>query len=167
MTEKQKSKYPPKGLLRILFRIPVYFYRVGLGGLFGKRFALINHIGRKTGAHYQTVVEIVEHEQETKNVIVVAGYGEQTQWYKNLKNQPTTTIQIGNRQYPVFAEIISPEDGEDIIVRYMERYGNLTGQLFSMLGYEWDGTEQRARAIAREALRFIRFTIQREKTAHE
>jgi deazaflavin-dependent oxidoreductase (nitroreductase family) len=159
MNEKQKSKYPPKGLLRILFRIPVYFYRIGLGGLFGKRFVLINHIGRKTGKQHQAVVEVVEREKGTENIIVVAGYGEQTQWYKNLKKQSQTTIQIGNSKYQVAIEFIKPENGEDIIARYLERYGKLTGQLFSMIGYEWDGSERRAREIAREGLRFVRFIL--------
>jgi deazaflavin-dependent oxidoreductase (nitroreductase family) len=159
MTRQKTSKYPPKTLLRILFRLPVYFYRIGLGWMLGKRLVLINHVGRKTGRQHQAVVEVVEREKGTENVIVVAGYGEQTQWYKNLGNQLKTTIQIGNRKYPVSVELLKPEDGEDIIVRYMARYGNLTRQLFSMIGYEWDGTEKGAREIARKGLRFVRFVI--------
>ena len=159
MTQQKSNKYPPRGLLRLFFRIPVYFYRSGLGWLFGKRFVLINHVGRKSGTPYQNVVEVVEREKESGNIIVVAGYGEQTQWYKNLKNQPDTTIQLGNRKVPVSVVLISPQDGEEIIARYMDRYGKLVGQLFSMIGYEWDGTEAGARKIAREGLRFIRFVI--------
>lgn len=160
MTAEQKtSNYPPSGLLRILFRIPVYFYRVGLGWMFGKRFVLINHTGRKTGKQHQAVAEVVELEKETGNVIIVAGYGERTQWYKNLKKQLETTIQIGNQKYIVTIELISPHDGENIIARYLDKYGKLTGQLFSMIGYEWDGTEADARKIAREGLRFVRFVI--------
>lgn len=159
MTEQKTSRYPPKAILRFLFRIPVFFYRIGLGWLFGERFVLINHVGRKTGAQHQAVVEVVEREKGTNNVIVVAGYGEQTQWYKNLRKQPRTTIQIGNLKSTVSAELITPEAGEDIIARYAERYGKLTRQLFSMIGYEWDGTEKGARAIAREGLRFVRFII--------
>ncbi|MBI9047132.1 MAG: nitroreductase family deazaflavin-dependent oxidoreductase [Anaerolineaceae bacterium] len=146
-------------LLRLFFRLPVYFYRIGLGWLLGKRFVLINHLGRKSGLQRQTVEEVVERENGTDNVIVVAGYGEQTQWYKNLKEQPETTIQIGNQKYSVAVDLLNPEDGEDIISRFMERHGKLTGQLFSMIGYEWDGTEKRAREIARKGLRFVRFVI--------
>jgi deazaflavin-dependent oxidoreductase (nitroreductase family) len=159
MADQTKSKYPPKGLLKLFFRIPVYFYRIGLGRLFGERFVLINHIGRKSGNPYQTVVEVVEQEKESGNIIVVAGYGEQTQWYKNLQKLPETTIQLGKRKLSVHIVLLEPEDGEDIIARYMARYGKLTGQLFSMIGYEWDGTETDARRIAREGLRFVRFVL--------
>jgi deazaflavin-dependent oxidoreductase (nitroreductase family) len=158
MTTAQTGNYPPKGLLLVAYRLPVYFYRLGLGGLLGGRFVLINHVGRKTGFSRQAVVEVVEGDEATGCVTVVAGYGPQTQWYRNLKAHPETTIQIGRQTYQVLAEFITPEEGEGIIVRYWHRYGKLTGRLFSMLGYTWDGTEAGARQIAREALRFVRFT---------
>ena len=158
-TERRTGKYPPTGLLRILFRVPVHVYREGLGWIFGKRFVLINHVGRKTGKSHQVVVEVIEWEKGTGNVIVVAGYGEQTQWYKNLREQSNTTIQIGNQKCTVSIELLAPADGEDIIARYLKRYGKLTEQLFSMIGYSWDGTEKDARRIAREGLRFVKFFI--------
>jgi deazaflavin-dependent oxidoreductase (nitroreductase family) len=157
MTEQNKSNYPPNALLRKLYRVPVYFYKIGLGWLFGKRFVFFQHVGRKSGKHYHTVVEVVEIEQETGNVIVVAGYGERTQWYQNLKYMPTTTIQLGKQKYQVGIEMISPEAGADIMARYFQRYGKLTRELFSILGYDWDGSEQGARQIAIDHLRFVRF----------
>ncbi len=125
--------------------------------MFGKRFILFHHVGRKSGQQYPTVVEVVEIEKDTGNVIVVAGYGERTQWYQNLKHMQSTTIQLGKHKFPVSIEMISPEDGAEIMVRYYQRYGKITSALFSILGYEWDGTEQGAHHIARDHLRFVRF----------
>jgi deazaflavin-dependent oxidoreductase (nitroreductase family) len=125
--------------------------------MFGKRFVLFQHIGRKTGKHYQTVVEVVEFEKDTGDVIIVAGYGERTQWYQNLQHMQSTTIQLGKHKLPVSVEMLSPEDGADIMARYYQRYGKITGMLFSILGYDWDGTEQGARQIAWDHLRFVRF----------
>lgn len=156
MTDTNTS-HPPKGLLRLGFRLPVYVYRLGLGWLFGKHFVLINHLGRKTGSPHQAVVEVIERDPQTGGVTVVAGYGAQTQWYQNLRVHPETTIQIGRRRMPVVAEFVSAEDGEDIMSRYVNRHHKLTGELFSMVGYTWDGTEQRARQIARDSLRFVHF----------
>ncbi len=161
MTTGQTGNYPPRGLLRLGFRIPVYFYRFRLGWLLGGRFVLINHVGRKTGKTHQAVVEVVERDPVTDSVTVVAGYGQQTQWYRNLRAHPDTMIQIGSHPYSVTAEFITPEEGEEIMVRYLDRYGKLTGMLFSLLGYAWDGTEQGVRQIAREVLRFVRFVPQR------
>lgn len=157
MTTKKQGKYPPGRFLQSLFRFPVYLYKWGLGWMFGKRFVLFHHVGRKSGKHYQTVVEVVEIEKVTVNVIVVAGYGSRTQWYQNLKHMQSTTIQLGKHKFPVRIEMLSPEAGADIMARYYQRYGKIIGMLFSILGYEWDGTEQGARHIARDHLRFVRF----------
>lgn len=157
MTGEQSNKYPPKGLLRLGFRLPVYFYRFKLGWLLGVRFVLINHRGRVSGLLRQTVVEVVEREPETGTVTVVAGYGPRTQWYRNLQAQPEVVIQIGRSKMPVTAFFVTPEDGEEIMVRYMQRYGMLTRELFSILGYIWDGSESGVRQIARDWLRFVHF----------
>ena len=157
MTAKKQGNYPPGRLLQRLYRFPVYLYTWGLGWMFGKRFVLFQHVGRKSGKHYQTVVEVVEIEKNTSNVIVVAGYGFRTQWYQNLHHMQTTTIQLGKHKFQVRIELLSPEDGADIMARYYQRYGKVTGVLFSILGYEWDVTEQAVIQVARDHLRFVRF----------
>jgi len=80
--EQRTSKYPPSYLLQILFE-SLDFYRVGLGWIFGIRFVLINHTGRKTGKQHQAVAEVEKLEKPTGNVIIVAGYGELTYSPKN------------------------------------------------------------------------------------
>lgn len=62
-------------------------------------------------------MEVVKREKETGNVIVVAGYGEQTQWYKDLKHQPQTTIPLESHKHTVSIDLITPEAGEGIITR--------------------------------------------------
>lgn len=149
--------HAPKGLLRLGFRIPVYVYRLGLGWLFGKRLVMIDHVGRKTGAPHQTVVEVIEADAQTGEVTIVAGYGAQTQWYRNLKAHPETTIQISTHRMSVVAEFVTAEDGEKVMSRYFNRHRKLVAELFSMVGYSWDGTEQGARQIGHDSLRFVRF----------
>ena len=151
-------KHSPTGLQRVGFRIPVYIYRLGLGWLFGERLVLINHLGRKTGSPRQTVVEVIEHDQQMNSITVVAGYGAKTQWYQNLQAHPEVTIQMGRRKMPVAAAFVSAEDGEEIMSRYVKRHHKLTRELFLMMGYPWDGTEQGARQIAYDILRFVRFS---------
>lgn len=157
MTEHNKSNYPPNALLRAFFRFPVYIYKIGLGWILGKRFVLFHHVGRKSGKNYQTVVEVVEIEKETGNVIVVSGYGERTQWYQNLKHMQTTTIQLGNQKSQVSIEMLSAEAGADIMADYLQHYPKAPKGLFSILGYEWDGSEQGIRQVAIDHLCFVRF----------
>jgi hypothetical protein len=37
----------------LLFRLPLYLYRWGLGRLFGHRLVAVNHIGRVTGRRFR------------------------------------------------------------------------------------------------------------------
>lgn len=102
---------------------------------------------------------MVEIEKATSSVIVVAGYGKRTQWYQNLRQMKTTTIQLGKHKHQVNIELITSEAGGDIMARYYQRYGKITGALFSILGYEWDGTEHGVKQVAKDHLRFVRFLI--------
>ena len=50
---------PPRGLKAIPWRMPIWIYRLGLGGLMGKKLLLLYHIGRKSGEQRQAVLELV------------------------------------------------------------------------------------------------------------
>lgn len=48
MAKKNNNNYPPEAFLQFLYRVPVHLYKWGLGWLFGKRFVLFHHVGRKS-----------------------------------------------------------------------------------------------------------------------
>ena len=52
-----KSK--PSGTLRLVFRLPIYLYRLNLGWLLGHRGLLLTHQGRKSGLLRETVLEVI------------------------------------------------------------------------------------------------------------
>ncbi len=82
---------------RFMMRAPIGLYRLGLGGLLGKRFLLLEHTGRKTGLPRQTVLEIVEI-GESMSPIVVSGYGERSDWYRNVMAHPEVTFTLGRKR---------------------------------------------------------------------
>ncbi|MEZ4679799.1 MAG: nitroreductase family deazaflavin-dependent oxidoreductase [Caldilineaceae bacterium] len=94
MANQPNLPSPPTGISRFLFRLPIQLYRLHLGWLLGRRFVLINHIGRKSGQVRQVVVEVVRHDQTTDSYIVCSGFGRQAQWYQNLLATPAVTIQV-------------------------------------------------------------------------
>ena len=53
--------HKPTGWLRRMLKAPTYLYRARLGILFGYRFVMIEHRGRKTGTRHFTVVEVARH----------------------------------------------------------------------------------------------------------
>ena len=70
---KQQSE--PRGLLRLLLRLPGYAYRLRLGWLFGHRFLMLTHQGRKTGRMYDTVLFVIRYDPATAESSVVSTNG--------------------------------------------------------------------------------------------
>ncbi len=154
--QKAKIKRPSRGFKRWLFRAPIWFYRVGLGGLMGRRFVLLNHVGRKSGLPRQAVVEVAKHDKDTGDYIIASGWGKQADWYKNLLQTPEITIQVGWRKMAVTAVPLTPEQSGGAMVDYARRYPTAARTLMKrLLGYEVDGTEGDYRALGHDLVPFI------------
>lgn len=148
--EKTKTVTPPKGLNRIMYRLPIWFYRLHLGWMLGERFLLINHIGRKSGLLRKVVVEVVRHDKESKTIIVASGFGTKSQWYQNLRKTPDVNIQLGTKKYTAHAEFLSAEQGADEMVDYAHRHPSAARELPKLMGYRVDGTDDDYRTLGRE-----------------
>lgn len=142
MPEKIGPSQPPRGLMRFLFRLPIWLYRFRLGWLLGGRFLLLNHIGRKSGQSRQTVLEVVRHDRQTDTYIVASGFGEGSDWYRNLLKRPQVTIQVGSRKLAVVAERLSPPEGATEMVEYARRHPAAARNLARLMGYRVDGSEE-------------------------
>lgn len=145
---------PPTGITRILFRLPIWLYRVNLGWLLGGRFLLLNHIGRKSGQVRQAVVEVVRHDTVTDSYIICSGFGEKAQWYQNLLANPAITIHVGRRQMAVHAEPLPKAMGGNEFVDYARRNPTAARNLSKFMGLIVDGSEESYRN-AGEQLPFV------------
>jgi deazaflavin-dependent oxidoreductase (nitroreductase family) len=158
---------PPSGLRRIALRLPIWLFRLRLGWILGQRFVLVNHIGRRTGLLRRVVLEVVEHDPATGSYIVAAGFGTRSDWYRNLRAAPDTTIQVGNRTQPVTAVPLSAEQGGELMARYGPRYPMAAPRLCRLMGFEVDGSVSDYREVG-ERISFLRLEPRiatRESTA--
>ena len=147
----------PSGLSRLLFRMPIYLYKLRLGWLLGGRFLLLNHIGRKSGLPRQAVVEVVRHDSASDTYIIASGFGDQAQWFQNLMHTPDVTIQVGRRSLAVHAERLPAVAGGDEMVDYARRHPKSAAELAKFMGFQVDGSAEDYRAVGRE-VPFVRFT---------
>ncbi|MEZ5295397.1 MAG: hypothetical protein R2697_03720 [Ilumatobacteraceae bacterium] len=65
----------PTGALKWFLKAPSYLFRAKLGFLFGKRFVMIEHRGRKSGNLYRTVIEVAGRKPEASEYICTSGTG--------------------------------------------------------------------------------------------
>jgi deazaflavin-dependent oxidoreductase (nitroreductase family) len=146
----------PKGILKWVFLLPHYLYRWHLGWLLGHRCLMITHLGRKTGRKRQTVLEAVNYDPRTRACLAVAGYGEQTDWYRNIQAHPALEVQIGRQRYIPQQRFLSPEELLALLQDYERRHPRGLALLLRALGYPYDGTAEGLRAVA-QVLRGVEF----------
>ena len=150
MLEKVKDVHPPRGLARLGLRTPIWLYRLGLGGLLGQRFLLLNHMGRKSGKVRQSVVEVVDRNTASGAFVVASGFGDKADWYKNVMAHPNVTIQVGRQQIHVHAERLPPMPAAAALLEYNRRHPKAMQTLARFMGYRIDGSEADVRKLASE-----------------
>ena len=129
MAQGLKDKPLPKGIERFIVRMPILLYRIGLGFLLGERFLMLTHIGRESGLVHRVVLEVVQHDIVNDRYYVASGWGEKSNWYQNVLNNPNVKFQVKNRKYDGYATRLDKEQTADVLFDYATR----NPQAFSLL----------------------------------
>lgn len=149
---------PPRGWKASLWRAPIWFYRIGLGWLFGKRFLLLHHIGRVSGQPRLAVIEVVKIDSHTNTYYSASGFGENANWFQNIMQTPDVNIQVGSKKMPAHAERLSLEDGEAILSDYAHQHPTALRELSKILNIPFDGSPESIHAMA-EVLPVVAFHV--------
>lgn len=133
--------------MRLVFRLPIWFYRLGLGGLLGHRFLLLTHTGRKTGTVRQTVLEVVRYDKGKHSFIVAAGFGSKSDWYRNIQVNPSVSVQSGTQRWDMTAGLLPPGIAGEVLLDYAGRHPAALRKLAQIMGYQIDGTPESIREL--------------------
>lgn len=148
---------PPTGLNRLLFRLPIRLYRMGLGWLFGGRLMLVNHVGRVTGKRRQVILEVIAHNPNDGSYVVASGWGPTAAWYRNVLHTPDVTIQVGRRTIPVRGVPLPTDEGAEVFAQYASQHRVAAELLLPrLMGFAVDGSEADFRAVGQH-IPFVRF----------
>jgi deazaflavin-dependent oxidoreductase (nitroreductase family) len=148
----------PTGLLRLALRAPIWLYRAGLGRVFGHRLVYLVHVGRRTGARREVVVEAVAHHPAVPSVTVVAAWGTNPDWYRNLLAAPTVEVRVGAYRWrsPVHRQLSSAEVRATLHA-YRQARPRAWRRLAPLLGFPATADDPRWETVA-GAVRAIVFT---------
>jgi deazaflavin-dependent oxidoreductase (nitroreductase family) len=149
MPEKIKDVRSPQGLARLFFRLPIWFYRMGLGSLLGNRFLLLTHQGRISSQERQTVLEVVRHDKEKTTFIVAAGFGPGSDWYRNIHKNPNVTVQSGKYHWKMIARFLTSEQAGEELLSYSLRYPLAWRELVHFMGYQLNGKAEDIRDMGK------------------
>lgn len=163
MADKFRVRKPPRGLMRIFYRFPIFLYRVGLGTLMGDRFLLLEHEGRRTGKIRRAVLEVIRYDPTVGVFYVVLGFGGGSDWFRNIKANPDVRIHAGGKSRPAIAAVLNRERSAAEILDYAERNPRLIKILAkSLLGYRLSDKKEDLLELASN-LQVVRFHILKEE----
>jgi len=141
-------------MLWYLFRAPVYLYRWRLGWLFGHRCLLLTHFGRRTGLKRQTVLEVVEYRKEGPEVVVVNGFGRDSDWVRNIEARGDEEVAVGSHRFVAEHRFLGEEEAMRVIQGYEHRNRLIApivrAGLSWLLGWQYRGTENDRRQLVRQ-----------------
>jgi deazaflavin-dependent oxidoreductase (nitroreductase family) len=142
--------------LRLVLRLPIYLYHLDLGWLLGHRGLLLIHQGCKSGLLRETVLEVIRYDPATKESVVLSGWGEKADWYRNIKVTPAMEVRTGGERYVPEQRFLSPEENRAEITHY-ELHHSLAVRIFAKaFGYPLGRTESMRREFA-SSLRLVAF----------
>lgn len=148
----------PPAALRIAFKIPTLIYRVGLGRLLGRRFLLLVHRGRKSGLERRTVLEVVKYEADPPAATVLSGWGDRSEWYRNLEAAPPVAVEIGGERWlEPRLEPLQPDGAAEVLEAYRRDHPLPMSMLDRVFGWPRDASEEERGRLARD-LRLVVFS---------
>jgi deazaflavin-dependent oxidoreductase (nitroreductase family) len=146
----------PAGALGLVFRLPMYLYRLSLGRLLGYRFILLVHRGRRSGLLRETVLEVLRHDPATRESVVLSAWGEKADWYRNIKATPALEVRTGGQRYVPEQRFLDPEENHAVVADYARSHPLAFRVFARVFGYPLDGTEDARREFS-YSLRLVAF----------
>lgn len=119
---------------RRLMRAPIWIYRTRAGALFGSRFLMLEHIGRKSGAKRYVVLEVIDHPAPDLYVIA-SGFGRKAQWFRNIQANPRVRVYAGSHaSRRATTRVLDQEEVDRTLAAYRSRHPRAWQQLRPLLG---------------------------------
>lgn len=144
----------PGPVWRLVFRAPVRLYDHDLGWLLGTRFLCLTHVGRVSGRRYRTVLEVVGTVPATGEVMVIAGMGRSSDWYRNIQAAPPVEVVVGRRRFRPAHRTLDEAEAATVVRDYELRnrwvLPVIHPVLSRLLGWRYDGSETARTRLVRQ-----------------
>jgi deazaflavin-dependent oxidoreductase (nitroreductase family) len=151
----------PSGVYKWFLQSPKWLYHAKLGFVFGQRFLLLEHTGRKSGNVYHTPLEVAYHNPETDEYVVTSGDGVRADWYRNIQANPAVAIWIRSSRYPTAQRFLPTEEAVEVMKTYEREHPKTAARLEEIMGVSHDETQESWLAMM-EQIPMIGFTPDRQ-----
>jgi deazaflavin-dependent oxidoreductase (nitroreductase family) len=112
----------PGRLALAVFRMPLAAYRHDKGWLLGRTFLEFVHTGRKTGRQYEVVAMVLRYDAEAHEAVIVAGWGPDTDWVRNLHAGPAVEVRLGRERFAPAHRFLSADEAFDVVAQFRREH---------------------------------------------
>jgi deazaflavin-dependent oxidoreductase (nitroreductase family) len=121
----------------------------------------LDHIGRNSGSHHQTVLEVIHYDISSGTAVVMSGWGRRSDWYRNIQSAGRTKVTIGRETMNVNSRNLQDPEAVKVLADYERRNRLITPivrrVLSQLAGFKYDGTESSRLALVQQ-LPLVEFT---------
>ena len=132
---------------RLVLRMPLVLYRLGLGWLLGHQFLLLTHAGRRTGRVRETALKVLRSDPATAESVVASAWGPTADWYRNIRAQPALVVCTAHDCYTPEQRLLPPEEAFVVFDDWVRRQRWFARLMLSQIGVSWDVSETERRAL--------------------
>lgn len=141
-----------------IFKLPVILYRLRLGWLFGHRFLLLSHVGRKSGKARQTILAVLSYDAGSREIKAVSAWNA-SEWYKNIQAAPAIAVETGWTRYAPVQRGLSAEEIAQLFGDYCKEHPIFSRIVCRIPGWKWDSSYEEFLELAK-TLRGVAFRPQ-------
>ena len=103
---------------------------------------LLIHKGRISGKDRTAMLEVIKYDRDANTHYVASGFGEKSDWFKNIIITPDVVIQVGSQKFPALAEKLPGEEARKVFLEYNREHPNAIKNLAKILGYQIGDTQE-------------------------
>lgn len=152
----------PTGAKRLILKLGILFFKLKLDYLLGNKLLLLIHKGRITGREHKTPLEPIKFTED--EIYVVSGFGKQSDWFNNIRENPMVVVRIGGKLYDASASVLDKEKAKNILMNYFEK-NSISGCLVAKIFYGLRCKKEDYKKLAK-SVPVVKFKLtKRKKTA--
>ncbi|MGH3320191.1 MAG: nitroreductase family deazaflavin-dependent oxidoreductase [Streptosporangiaceae bacterium] len=89
--------------------------------MFGYRFLLLTHRGRRTGLVHRTMLEVLRWDPRTHEAVAIAGFGPGSDWFRNVTEGHALEVQVGRERFVPTHRVLDTAEASDVFLDYEHR----------------------------------------------
>jgi hypothetical protein len=150
----QASQKPP-AFISQFFKLPLIFYRLGLGWMMGKYFMVLTHVGRRSGKVHQSVLAVAAYDAKTQEIKAVSPWSS-SNWFRNIQVTPALEVRTAGVRYAPVQRFLSPEEIASLFILFRRQHPIFSRMVARIPGWNLDSTYEEFLELAR-TLRGVAF----------